>query len=490
MSEIYKLKKGSSYLLVLRYAGDLSDPEDYFAHVMADQSTYVAAVETTHQTQWTTDSGSPFPTPPYDFANAYNNNISDFADFIDTHIILSSFGRYPQNGDVITFENWDHVFVFSYENIVWTVKKGNQEVYRVEKDGEVVFQRQYLRGYQTGYLSSRVSSTPNSITWRLTNRDPDVSADTYANVVEGDIPSLDFSSGYKRGTLRSPLSYYDWTTSGLNDGSRYYCRAGLKHPTFMIMPIIDSYYSSYNLPVAAPFDEVIDVTENSVTIRFTNNSSTKTIELFARVATSAGTRTTRGTIEPGWYRDVKFSGLSSGTTYNLYYHASYVIQNSSPQITGTWVASDNLFASAVDYPISIGGNCTTSSGPVYYSSVTEIKAECIGYKPGVSAVVGYLPGPTASQYYTKSSHFTTTAPPTPTKWTYIGSTTPTGSTIIGLDRGNILSCNTNESAAYTWLNNNHPPSNYAVGAIVQVSSHSGFFPNAELCTNRYFRADL
>ena len=304
MAEIYKLKNGSGSL-TLRYAGNLSDQSDYFAQAMTESS-YIMTITGGHQAEWESAAMMPFPAPPHDFANAYDTN-PGFVDFMDTYVIPGAFGRYPQNGDVITFENWDYVFVFSDSNIVWNIKKGNQHVYRVKKGEEVVFQRQYLRGYGNVSLSSRVSTTGTSIKWRVTNRDPDVAADTYANVTENEIPSLDFSSGYKRGIVTAqPLSNNEFTTSNLNDGSRYYCKAGLKHPTLMIMPIIQTGYLSYDLPIAAPSDEVIDVTENSVTIKFTNNSNTKTIEIFARVGTSAGATDPQGSIAPNSSKSVVF----------------------------------------------------------------------------------------------------------------------------------------------------------------------------------------
>lgn len=489
MAEIYKLKKGSSSSLTLRYAGDLADQSDYFAQVIAYQSGGPQVLVTIDHIDMWESVMSTFPAPPHDFANAYEND-SDFKDFINNEVIYTSLGRsQPQAGDVIIFDGWDHIFVFSDSNIVWNVKKGNQEVYRVKKGEEVVFQRQYLRGYGNTSLSRRLSSTGTSITWRLTNWDSGVPADTYANVTENEIPSLDFSSGYKRGIITAqPLSYNDFTTSNLNDGSRYYCRAGLKHPTRMIMPIIENSYSSYNLPIAAPTPSLKAVTENSATIEFTNNSSTKTIDLFAGVGTSTVSRTLRGTIAPGQSISVKFSGLYSSTTYRLYYYASYVIQNSSPQTLGTWFLSSSPFSEIVEYSILEGGSCTLGRGTAHYSTVTGVKAECFGYKPGVPAVLGYLPGPGASNYYTEVNYFTTLSAPSPTKWTSIGTT---GAPNYSFNRGTILGCDIDYRPSKAYLDSNYAASNYAVGTIVQVTSRWQSSPGVyTVCTPRFFRADL
>lgn len=470
-----------------RCAGDLNNPSDYFAKSMMTQSNYVVIIGYYDEIEWEASMQTPFPTSPQDFINSYNNN-PDFSNFIRNYIIYRITGRYPQNGDVITFQNYSHVFVFSDNNVVWTVKKGNEEVYRVKKGGEVVFQRQYLRGYGDTSLSGRVSRTGTSITWRLTNRDPGVAADTYANVVKDEIASLDFSSGYKRSTtLKAPLSYNDFIKSNLDDGSRYYCRAGLKHLTLLIMPIIEKNYSFYDLPVAAPTDAVIAVSENSATIRFVNNSSTKTIEIFAEVGKSPVTRNTRGTIAAGGFKDVTFPELSSDTTYNLYYYARYVIQSYSPQSPGTWNPSSDLFAEAVDYPISEGDSCTLERGLTYYSVVSGIKAECIGYKPKVDTVYGYLPGPTSLKYYTKSSYFRTNSPKVPTTWTYLTTYVQHN---YSYSRGDLPSCDSDQSGALTWLNNNYPPSNYAVGTVVVVNSTEATHPEPVPCPSRRFRSDL
>lgn len=484
MAEIYKLKKGSNPSVILRYAGDLSNESDYFAKLM-NQSSNKKTITNYEETQWLSysDDSMPFPEPPYNFPYSYDHNVYGFADFIDTYII----GRTPKNGDVITFENYDSVFVFSDSNIVWNVKKGDQEVYSVKKGDEVVFQRQYLRGYEDASLSSFVSSTGTSIKWRITNKDPDVAADTYANVVKSQIPSLDFSFDYKRGTLRTPsLPHNTFTTSNLDDGSRYYCRAGLKHPTLKIMPIIESTYSSYDLPIAAPSVQLIARTESSATIRFINNSNTKTIEIYAGVGTSSVTRTSKGTIEPGgFHSDVTFTGLDSNTSYNLYYHARYTI-NSSPEVPGTWKDESDYtsITSAVDFPITIGGSCTFSDSTVYYSTVTYEKARCVDFKPSVPTVNGYLPGPNASNFYTETNYFTTLGPLTPKRWTRI----TLGDPSMTFDRyPRLISCDTNGTDTQLWLESNYPPGNYAVNTIVAVTSKTF---SGITCDPWYFRADL
>jgi hypothetical protein len=334
MAEIYKFKKGETEHLSLRYVGDVLVSTDYMAQVATSNPSIL--FEAAQRTEFESG-GNPIPTDRTLIRDFYENDPT-FWDYIN-YLFTGALSRSIQNNDVIIFMDDTALdgaaFKYMDDRIVWDAKKGADEIYRIVKGTDLIFQRQYQHGYTAPTLSAFVSSTGTSITWRLYNKDQDVAADTYGAVAEGAVPSVDFSTGQKKGSLIAPNGSNTFTSTGLNDGSRYYCKGGLKHPTLKISPIMEDSYRIYDLPIAAPTVSIVSVDDSSATIKFTNNSSTKTIEIYAYVGTSVSGLTYRGNPGPGGYANVVFSGLSPSTTYNLYWYARYVEQEGTTGTSGT-----------------------------------------------------------------------------------------------------------------------------------------------------------
>ena len=328
----------------------------------------------------------------------YEDGSATFASVEDAYSYVKSDLNYsPDDGDNIVIDGVYDTYYFRYgdTSIVWDLNYQENPVYKLIKDGNVVFNPQFAEGQSTtmGYSAK----TMTSITWRFLNPASTHLASFYAQAKTGGYyaDTSFYTDGVFDGTLNSsylrdddidPGSYGYWAQTGLTPLSTYYCKS-IAH-SFNNLALIDGTPSTYSTMVAQGITAAMtSVTTSSVSFRVYNYTS-------YTVATKAGTSypgsTTVGSgLASGGSAIYTLSGLSANTSYTIYvdsyylannYYASFSAKTESSVVKPTITNVDVSYCEGPyltiynpnAYTVSVYGG--TTSSPTSYKGTLGAKA--------------------------------------------------------------------------------------------------------------------